>query len=143
MKRKVSEIYAVHHLMNGTKMKTLAMDEAWALIKANALAKRVADSYDNFRNEAIEKMKPADWDDMLPQVQLAEDSSSDMAQEERTKMLAYRDSFAVKVEKVLNKEWNSEVEIDIQGVGEDALRAFIMENEFDINQASELLTFFM
>lgn len=137
---KTMEIVAAYSKIKDAKLGKLEDEQKFAVIRIGKKLKQIAVDFEEFVQDAREKLKDEKFDEMQEKVQKWQGKTAQTDDEkiEVTAINAYYNIYNKKVEECVKPEAEKEVEIDIEPLTEDAFMGFVSANDFSISEILDL-----
>ena len=123
------QIVSAYNLINKAKLTKLEDSEKFILIKIARQLKKTSVDFEDFLNDAQEKLKPDNFDEIADKMQMKKELTAD----ESATVTKYNKD----VSDCLKDELDKEVELTFEPVSDEMFGRFIASNDFSV---SEMLT---
>jgi len=126
-------IAGAYAVLNGTKLEKMTGTQKIAVVKLLKVFKTVAKDFEDFRNDALEKMKGEEHEDMLAKAQKWQREKEDttLTEEERVAVNTYLLKYDADVRAAVNDEAEKTHEIEFTPLTEETFAA-LAESATDI-----------
>lgn len=137
MKLKTQTVVAAFGHVNSAKLTKLEEKEKYQVIKIARRLKPVATAYEEFRQDAHEKLRPENFDEMQRKIirWQEEGEKTTLTLDERKEINAFLTDFNRSLEQCLKEESEKEQELDYTPLSEEAFARFLASNDFDVSTA--------
>lgn len=125
-KKTTDQIVSAYNLINNAKLSKMDDSEKFALIKIVRQLKKTSVDFEDFLNDAQEKLKPENFDAIAAKMKLKEKLTTEES--------ATVSKFNNDVSDCLKDELEKEVELTFEPLSEEALGRFIASNDFSVNE---------
>ena len=138
---KTLKILAAYNAMIGSKLTKMDGDGKIKIIKAIKVMKPIATDYEDFRKDAIDRLKPEGYDEMNKKLEQwqKEGEKTTLTFTERAEINKFFADYQMAVDKCLNEETEKEHDIDFGKLTDDEFKQFADSNDFTAGQLIELM----
>lgn len=134
MKVTISQATNAYNALGAAKTTTLEHADVLAIIKARRVLRPIVEERDAFVKDAMEKFKPADYDELVA----IEHKGKDATDEEKKKHYEGVTAYYQAVNEAAEAEFAKDVDLELPVISEDALAKLVKENGWSMAQADEL-----
>lgn len=131
MKMTTGKIVDLYEVLSGAKLTKMDDADKFLVIKALRVLKPIADSFEAYKRDASERLKPEDFDSIVEKAQ----KWNELTEEERASinksLIAYNNS----VNKCIADELAAEVEVEYQKLSESAFEKLMASNDWEASKA--------
>ena len=144
---KTEKVLAVYSLLNVAKLGALEDADKFKVIKILRVLKPVATSFDDFREDAVKKLKPEGYDEKIlkwnecrEKIQLGiKPEKYPMSGDEFVDMTYHViNPFNTALKNVTESEAKKEVKLELEPITEDALLKLAGTNDWNVGQIDEV-----
>ena len=125
------KIVNLYEVLSGAKLTKMDDADKFLVIKALRVLKPIAESFDAYKRDASERLKPEDIDSIVEKAQ----KWNELTEEERASinksLIAYNNS----VNKCIADELAAEVEVEYQKLSESAFEKLMASNDWEASKA--------
>lgn len=136
------EIVTLYNLINPAKLTKMTDSKAkFAIIKNNKALKTVAENFEAFQKDALEKLKDEKFDEMQQRAQKWQNGKQAETPEERTDITeinTYFSNYQNEVNKCLIEESEKKNAVKLEKITEDQFELFLDGNDWSVEQTSIL-----
>ena len=134
---KTEKVLVVYNLLNVAKLGALEDADKFKVIKILRVLKPVATSFDDFREDAVKKLKPEGYDE---KIQLGvKPEKYPMSGDEFVDMTYHViNPFNTALKNVTESEAKKEVELELEPIKEDVLLKLAGTNDWSVGQIDEV-----
>lgn len=139
MKKSLStqEIVECYDILQKAKMTKMSAAEKYALLRANNVLKPIATAFHDFTNDATERLKPANWNEIE---QMSQNFGNLSTEDKIIVNIAYA-RLNAEVEKCTKPELEKVVEVELTTLNEEAFGHLLEANEdWEIKTAQSVQT---
>lgn len=134
MKVTISQAVAAYNALGAAKTTSVEHADILAVIKARRVLRPIVEERDAFVKDAMEKFKPADYDELVA----IENKGKDATDDEKKKHYHGVSAYYKAVNEAAEAEFAKELELELPTISEDALAKLVKENGWNMAQADEL-----
>lgn len=135
------EIVELYGLVNPAKLTKMTDSKAkFAIIRDNRQLKEVADGFEAFRKDALEKLKPEDFDEWSKKAQKWQGKTATTADEQQEvgAINTYFARYNSEVGKCLEDEYSKEHELELEKIDEAQFEQLCDSNDWTVEQCMTL-----
>ena len=135
--QKISEAYRT---INAAKLTKMEDKEKFIVIKAMRVLKPISASFEEFINDAREKLKGEQFDNMQQKARQwqEEGEKTSLTPDERKQVNTYFNEYTQRVNECVREEADKEHELPYDRLSEEAFGRFIASNDYDVATIMEL-----
>lgn len=138
---KTSEIVQLYQLINPSKLTKMTDSKAkFAIIHDNMAFKAVADKFDAFQKDAMEKLKTDDFDDWQSKAQKWQGKTAKTAEEQKEvgAINKYFEKYQGEITKCLQEESDKVHAVKIETINEEQFEKLCDSNDWTVEQTMKL-----
>lgn len=134
-------IIAAYNALTGSKLTKMSGDGKIKVVKIIKAMKPIATDYDDFRKDALERLKPEGYDAMAEKAQQwqKDGENTTLTATERAEINQFFADYQTEVDKCLNDEVNKEHELSFTKLTADEFTALCDGNDWTAGQMLELM----
>lgn len=137
MTKKVDNIVSLYNILKEAKLTKLADADKYAIIKILRKLRPTAEKFDADKKDASERLKPENWDDTIAKAQQWQKEGEDttLTEEEKKEINATIIKYENSVRECIIEELNTEVEVDMPTINEEAFEKLMASNDWEAKTA--------
>lgn len=144
---KTSEVLAIYSVVKSAKVtKVESSADKFAIIKAIRPLKKIAETFEAWRNDAIASLKPENYEAMEQKAQEWQQQEREgnvtLTEQERIEINQFFYKFNSEVEGCMKEELEKENEIEVSAIGEKSIEQFCDSNDWSVEQMMAVTDFF-
>lgn len=142
---KKSEVLAIYEIVKAAKVTKMDDADKFKVVKALKNMKPIATDFDEFKKEALEKLKGEDHDSMVEKAQKwqQEGENTTLTVEERTELNKYFNEYNNKVLECVREEAEKDIVLNIDKLNDEAFQKFVASNDWSGEQALVIYELFI
>lgn len=139
-KIKTEKVVSVYGVLAEAKITKMEDKDKFKVIKALKELKVVAKAFEDFRTDALEKLKGEEHDKMVERAQQwqREGDKTTLTEDERIEVNKYLTDYNTKVAECLKEEAEKENDITFEPLTEEALGKLVASNDWTVRQIMEI-----
>ncbi|WP_289755327.1 hypothetical protein [uncultured Duncaniella sp.] len=122
-------IVIAHNSLKGARLTRLDTQEKFTVIRAMRALRPVASSLQEFIEDAREKLRPEDWDN----IQHKAERFDTLTEEEKREVNATMEAYNADVARCIGEEASKEQELEFEPLTEEAFGRLLDSNDLDIS----------
>ena len=137
---KTSDIVTLYQIIKSSHLNKCEDADKFLMIKNISKMKPVVTSFEDFRNEAQEKLKDDRFDDMQKMARKWQDEGekTTLSDKEKIEVNTYFVEYSDKVNACIQEEADKDIDIEIKKLSEKGFQSFISSNDFTLEQCAIL-----
>lgn len=138
---KTSTIIAAYNALVGSKLTKMEGEGKIKVVKAIKAMKPIATEFEDFRKDALERLKPEGYDEMVKKAEKwqKEGENTTLTTTERAELNKYFSDYQMEVDKCLKEEIEKEHELEFEKLSDEEFEKFADSNDFTAGQFIELM----
>lgn len=142
MEKKTNEIVNAYALLKDAKSSKMEDADRFKVVKALRQIKKIAEDFEDFRNDAMEQLKGEKHDEMLEKAKQwqNEGQNTSLTEKERIAINEYFDEYNKKVTDCLKDELEKTHTLDYETLSDDAFSKLIATNDWTLGQIEQIST---
>ena len=141
---KTEKIVALYNVLSNAKLTKLEDSDKYKVIKILRKLKPVAESFEVYKEDALKRLQPENWEEILPKYsQLRSGNAGELTEEEIKEVSIAVFNYDRKVNECIAEELALEVDIDMPMLSEAAFEKLLASNDWDaktaMNTADEIV----
>lgn len=142
---KKAEVLAIYEIVKSAKLTKMDDADKFKVIKALKEMKPVAVDFDEFKKEALEKLKGEEHDDMVSKAQKWQNEGENTAltAEERINLNRYFQSYNTSVMECVREEAEKDIELNVGKLTDEAFEKMVASNDWSAEQALAVYELFV
>lgn len=146
-KIKTSVAIDIYAIVKGSKVtKVENSGDKYAIIRNIRPVKAIADKFESWRNDAVEALKPSNYDDMQMRLQewqrQEREGNVTLDNSERAEINAFFTGFSKDIEECMKSELEKEHDMEFVEVCKKSVEQFVDSNDWNIEQVMAVEDFF-
>lgn len=134
MKAKVKQIVGAYNALGEAKTSTLESSDVLSIIKARRAMRPIVEDYEAFVKDAIEKLKPADFDALVEIERKGDKATNDEKAYHNENVAKYHKA----IEDAINEEFSKEVELGLPKLSDEVQVKLLKENSWSAARLDNL-----
>lgn len=142
---KKSEVLAIYEIVKAAKVTKMEDADKFKVVKALKTMKPVATDFDEFKKDALDKLKSEDHDAMTEKAQKwqSEGENTTLSVEERAELNKYFNEYNNKVLECVREEAEKDIELSIEKLNDESFQKFVASNDWNTEQALAIYELFV
>ena len=138
---RTSQIVAAYNAIAGSKLTKMNGEGKIKVVKIIKALKPVATDYEDFRKEALERLKKDDFEAMAEKVRKWEKEGEDttLTATEKAELNQYFADYQMEVDKCLKEEAEKDHDLSFTKLTDDEFQQYAESNDFTAGQLNELM----
>lgn len=134
-------IIAAYNALVGSKLTKMGGEGKIKVVKIIKALKPIATDYEDFRKDALERLKPEGFDEMVKKAEQwqKDGENTTLTATERAGINQFFADYQMEVDKCLKEETEKEHDLEFAKLSEDEFTQFADSNDFTAGQMIELM----